>query len=312
MSIERIIEYPIAILLISLLVDAIIGDPNTLHPVRGIGVLIEKLEPFFYRMKNKVLGGSLLVFTVSFTVLLVLFATISLSSINYILFLIISALILKSTFALKSMKTHINPVIISLKKGDIDGARVGISRIVRRDVSGLQEPLICSAAIESISEGFVDGYANSILFFSLVGLMGAMFTRIASTFDSMIGYNDERYAKFGRAAAYLDTAINFFPARLSALIFAVAAMTMGLPSWKSSELVEAKREVKSINAGWPMGSFALMLGVRLEKVGNYVINKSGRMPTVEDVDVAMRIFRRSSALYLLIAAFPILLIMSSI
>jgi adenosylcobinamide-phosphate synthase len=312
MSIERIIEYPVAILLISLLVDVIIGDPNTLHPVRGIGILIEKLEPLFYGMKNKVLGGSLLIFTVSFSILLVLSVIINLSSINYILFLIISGLILKSTFALKSMKAHIDPVIISLKKGDIAGAQVGISRIVRRDVSALQEPLICSAAIESISEGFVDGYANSIFFFSIAGLMGAMFARIASTFDSMIGYNDERYAKFGRAAAYLDTAINFFPARLSALIFSVAAITMGLPSWKYSDLMEAKREVKSVNAGWPMGSFALMLGVRLEKVGSYVINKSGRMPTVEDVDVAMKIFRRSSALYLLIAAFPILLIISFI
>lgn len=45
--------------------------------------------------------------------------------------------------------------------------------------------------------------------------------------DSMVGYKNERYLYFGRAAAKLDDAINYIPARISALFLILAAYFPG-------------------------------------------------------------------------------------
>jgi adenosylcobinamide-phosphate synthase len=45
----------------------------------------------------------------------------------------------------------------------------------------------------------------------------------------------------------------------------------------------------SPNAGYPMGAIAGALGVRLEKVGHYCLNPSGRLPNAADIRAAERI-----------------------
>lgn len=45
--------------------------------------------------------------------------------------------------------------------------------------------------------------------------------------DSMVGYKNEKYLYFGRAAAKLDDVLNYIPARISAYLMIIAAFLGG-------------------------------------------------------------------------------------
>ena len=51
--------------------------------------------------------------------------------------------------------------------------------------------------------------------------------KAVNTMDSMVGYKNDRYLHFGRAAAKLDDVVNFFPARISAFLKIGAAFLGG-------------------------------------------------------------------------------------
>jgi adenosylcobinamide-phosphate synthase len=88
--------------------------------------------------------------------------------------------------------------------------------------------------------------------------------KTASTMDSMAGYLNDRYRHFGWAAARADDALNFIPARLTAVLVAAVAPLWGLSrqgAWDAARRDAGK--LKSPNAGWPMAAVAGALGVHL-------------------------------------------------
>lgn len=142
-------------------------------------------------------------------------------------------LILKSIFcyqllAVKSLKTESMKVYIKLKKEDLEGARQAVSMIVGRDTKNLNSEEIAKAAVETVAENTSDGVIGPMFYMGLFGPLGGFFYKAVNTMDSMIGYKNEKYLYFGRAAARLDDVLNFIPSRLSAVLMMGAAFILRL------------------------------------------------------------------------------------
>ncbi len=129
--------------------------------------------------------------------------------------------------AVKSLKTESMKVYQCLKDGDLKEARLAVSMIVGRDTGGLDEEGVAKAAVETVAENTSDGVIAPMLCLAAGGPVLGFFYKAVNTMDSMVGYKNEKYLYFGRAAAKLDDAMNFIPARASACLMALCALFMG-------------------------------------------------------------------------------------
>lgn len=298
----------ITVLAVALIYDTALGEfPESIHPVVWVGKFIERLDLLFRKHHNKIFSGTVFVVFVEsvFIVFLIIIQDISLPFVAA--YVIVSAFFLKSSFAMKSMRDHVKPIIRALEKNNLDEARMFLSRTVRRDTKDLDRGLICSAAVETVSEGLVDGFTGPMFYFSFFLTPGSFFYRISNTFDSEIGYNDSRNSEFGRFAARLDTAMNFIPARMTAYFVYLSSFIMGMHT-ASYRLRDMSQRTKSRNAGWPMTSFSNIMGIRLEKKGDYVINENFPFPDTEDIRISLKIHAVSGLLFTLLFTVPVILI----
>ncbi len=152
-----------------------------------------------------------------------------------------------------------------LAAGDLAAARRAISHIVGRDPDALDQPAIARAAIETLAENFADGVAAPVFWYLLLGLPGLFAYKAINTLDSMFGYRNPRYAWFGKAAARIDDAANWLPARLAGLaVVAAAALTPGAnPRAAWTTMIRDARHNPSPNAGWPEAAMAGAIAVAL-------------------------------------------------
>ena len=107
--------------------------------------------------------------------------------------------------------------------GDLDAARRTLPALVGRDPTDLDESGIAAAVIESLAENSVDAVVAPVFWAVLAGAPGAAAYRAVNTMDAMVGHRSPRYRRFGWAAARLDDAANYLPARLFAVLVVVAA-----------------------------------------------------------------------------------------
>jgi adenosylcobinamide-phosphate synthase len=204
--------------------------------------------------------------------------------------------LLKTTFAWRALHRAAGGVWQPLAADDLDAAREKLSWLVSRDASLLDEPLIAAAAIESLAENASDSVVAPLLYYLLFGLSGAFAYRAVNTLDAMIGYHG-RYEHLGKVPARLDDLLNLVPARLTALLIVAAALPGGADARQAWRVMwQDSRRTASPNAGWPMAAMAGALGVRLEKVGHYCLNASGRAPTAGDLRRAGRVVLLALAL----------------
>ena len=202
--------------------------------------------------------------------------------------LLAAALLLKPVFAIRALFQHVRPVERDLELGDLAGARKAVGRIVSRDVQSLDEAGVAAATVESLAENASDSVVAPLLYYAVFGLPGAYVYRMANTLDAMLGYRG-RYEYLGKAAARLDDLLNVVPSRLTALALTAAGwMAGGSPAGAWRTALRDSSRTASPNAGWPMAAAAGALGLRLEKVGHYVLNPEGRPPRAEDVARARR------------------------
>lgn len=176
----------------------------------------------------------------------------------------LEAIAAATLFAQHSLVSHVRAVSDALARHGIAAARAAVGRIVGRDVSVLDEAGVARAAIESAAENFSDGLVAPVFWYALLGLPGLLVFKMASTADSMIGHRSARHEAFGWAAARLDDLLNIVPARLSAVLFAAAAASIGANP--GGALVAAGRDAsrhRSPNAGWPEAAAAGALGLKL-------------------------------------------------
>ena len=242
---------------------------QNLHPVIGIGHLINFLESFFYpvpknRKKEFVSGFILTVIVVLSCYLAVKVLLFVSSRAGMLFFYPIFFYLVYTAIACGGLAREAQNVLTTLQANGVTEARVALARIVGRETDQLDEEEIYRAVIETVAENFSDGVVAPLFYFWLGGLPLAWAYKAVNTLDSMLGYKDQRYLYFGRSAAYLDDIANFIPARLSALLLITAAAVKGL-DWRYGWqiLKRDRRAHASPNSGYPEAAMAGILGLRL-------------------------------------------------
>ena len=290
----------------ALLWDRYFGEPPArVHPVVGVGKVIDRAMEHGIRGDRRedqargllmAVGVPVAVFGMTAT------AMGALGRLGSIPAIVGRAFLLKSSFAISAMETEGRRVSAALGAGDLPGARESLSGIVSRDVSALDESGVASAAISTIAENVADSAVGPMLAYGIFGVPGAMAYRAINTMDTMAGYRDHR-ADFGRAAAKLDDAANWVPARVAGgAVVASAAMT-GMDSRSAVRtMLREHSRTESPNGGWPIGATAGALGVEVEKVGHYRLGPEGRKATPPDIDRSLRLFAGAAAVGAVIAA----------
>jgi len=207
------------------LIDLAIGDPRFLpHPVIFIGRLISYLEKLIRKMiKNERVGGIILVIGVLLITGILTHGLIILAYKIYMpLGVILESLLIYQIMATKSLREESMKVARALDDSLEDGRRA-VSYIVGRDTKELDEKGVIKATVETVAENTTDGIVAPIIFCSIGGAGFGMIYKAVNTMDSMVGYKNEKYIKFGTAAAKLDDLVNYIPARITAIIMIIAS-----------------------------------------------------------------------------------------
>ncbi|HEX9269707.1 MAG TPA: adenosylcobinamide-phosphate synthase CbiB [Candidatus Limnocylindria bacterium] len=195
-----------------------------------------------------------------------------------------SVWLLKSAFAMRELLLSGDRVEQALRRGDVAAARERLTALVSRDTSELRPDEAASAAIESLAENLADSFIAPLLFYRIGGLPAALAYRAVNTADAMVGYHG-KYERIGKAAARLDDALNYVPARISAFALIAAAALTGQGDARGALDVALRdhRRTASPNAGWPMAAAAGALGVRLAKRDHYSLGDGRRPPGPDDI-----------------------------
>jgi adenosylcobinamide-phosphate synthase len=273
---ERILPWSAAALAAGFVLDLLIGDPrNFPHLVRLFGRLIAFAEKRF-RAEDQNPGTQLfcgLCFVCSVTALcaglplaILLFAYWAHPAAGFV----VETLLCHQLIAVKDLKTESMAVYKSLAAQDIAGARNAVSLIVGRDTENLDEAGIARAAVETVAENTGDGVASPLFYLLLGGPALGCFYKAVNTMDSMVGYKNEQYLYFGRAAARLDDALNFLPSRLCALAMIGAAAILGYDAAGALRIFRRdRRKHPSPNSAQTEAACAGALGIRLAGPNRY-------------------------------------------
>jgi adenosylcobinamide-phosphate synthase len=256
------------LLISAFLLDLVIGDPRAVpHPVVLMGKVISYGErQLFSRKKRRAfLAGmalSLLVIALSAVTAWALVAFFHL--LPFWLSFIATAALGSTTLATRGLLDAVGDIEAPLRAGDILVAREKLSQIVGRETIDLNQDKVMRASLESLSESTCDGIIAPLFYLFLGGVPLAMAYKAVSTLDSMIGYRTDRYLYFGKFAARLDDAMNFVPARLTALFIVIATLAMRLNPGRALRVAwRDHANHLSPNAGYPEAALAGAFGIRL-------------------------------------------------
>ena len=310
----------ISIIGFAILIDLILGDPkNRYHPTAWIGTFIAKLTTITKNQNStfEKVGGIIMIITISSVVVLLLSGLnfgISLISVDYIsliLSVVIGALLLKTTIAIRGMEKHAISVLDSLESNDLDLARNYLSMIVKRNTTKLDKNHVLSGVLESISENTVDGITGPMFYYAFFGLFGAFVYRIINTADSMVGYKNDIFKNLGWFTAKCDTILNYIPSRLTGLMMVISAAILK-NNWRNSYKVMIRdgKKTESHNAGYPMAALAGALETKFEKINHYKLGDGEITLTRDHVLSAIKIMKLTSILFFGIITIPIIFVLS--
>lgn len=254
----------------ALVVDTIFGDPRSkYHPVVLIGNCISFYESILYKKnttpKHQTILGISTVLLVLMSVMIVVTGLLFIGgTIHPLGYSIVSLLCLYISMSPRCLAEAGIEIANLLRKQDILEARRKVGWIVGRRTSDLDESEITRATIETVAENTVDGIISPLFWFVLLGPWGAIGYRAINTMDSMLGYKNDRYLYFGRFAARLDDVVNYIPARLTLVLFVIAAFLCG-KDWKHALCIAARDAAKhpSPNGGYAEAPVAGALHIRL-------------------------------------------------
>ena len=258
-------------------IDLFLGDPAWMpHPVVFMGRCISALEKLLRRIfpktpKGELAGGVVLAAvlplgTLVFTGLCVW----GLGLVHPVFSFCLQVLWCWQALAVKGLRQESENVRHALTDGTLDDARKAVSRIVGRDTAALSREGVIRAAVETVAENFSDGVAAPLFWMLIGGAPLALAYKAVNTMDSMVGYKNDRYLYFGRAAAKLDDAANWLPSRLAALLLVAAAPLTGQNAGRAFALWRRdRRKHASPNSAQTESAMAGALGVRLAGPASY-------------------------------------------
>lgn len=292
MSFDGALAMPLAALA-AVLADHLLGEARRWHPLVGFGRLAALIEA---RLNRRRLPGGMLAWLLAVGPWVALAAWLR----PHAPFAV-DVVLLYFSLGARSLTEHAAAIAGPLREGRLDEARQRVGWIVSRDTSALDATGVATAGVESVLENGNDAIFGALFWFALLGGPGALLFRLANTLDAMWGYRNERYNLFGRPAARLDDALNWLPARLTALSYALLGQTrQALACWRTQAPLW-----DSPNAGPVMAAGAGSLGVRLGGVAIYhgqpEIRPSlgaGSPPAADDLERAITLIRRSLWLWL--------------
>ena len=292
-------RHAVAVVLLAVAIDLAFGDPpNRWHPVAWIGRALSAGRERLCHGSPTVLfvsGGALTLGVIALAAVaggLVAMLAHVLGAAG----VLVQAVALKSTLALRDLARAARGVASALAANDLAGARTQLGfHLVSRPTAALDSSQVASGAIESMAENFTDAFVAPLLFYLVLGLPGALAYRALNTADTMLGYHDGPLEYFGKLAAKLDDLANLIPAPLAAVAIVAAAGHTARAAW--SVMIRDHDRTASPNAGWTMSATAGALHVTLEKPAAYRLGH-GRPPTASDIDRSIRLVTLASAIFL--------------
>ena len=291
-------------MVVAMVADALMGWPDRLfarvgHPVSWLGRIIAALDARLNRssdtpVQRRIAGAA--------TALIVIILAAGFGCVvqrvipSGLIGTVLLGILAWPFVAFRSLYDHVAAVRDPLRAGNVEAARKAVSMIVGRDPAMLDEAGIARAAIESLAENASDGIVAPVFWGVLFGLPGIIGYKAVNTLDSMIGHRTDRHEAFGWAAARIDDAANFIPARLTGLLFVLLAGSRRLQAM--SCMLNDARQHRSINAGWPEAGMAGALAVRLcgprsydgEPANEPWLNGSASDPAAADITRGLELY----------------------
>lgn len=267
---------PILPIIIGFIVDLLLGDPQGWpHPVRWIGNSItfvqQKIRKLCTNDASLKWGGLWLWLIIVGGTFLVTWGLLYLLGLwSWWVSFIVQCVLAYTILATKCLKDAALSVYQALDTGTVEQARVQLSYIVGRDTTELDKPQMTRAVVETVAENSVDGIIAPLFYLFIGGVPLAMVYKAVNTLDSMVGYQTPKYKAIGYFSAKLDDVFNYIPARISWLLFALAAYLLKLNA-KAALVIgwRDRRKHKSPNCAWSEATVAGALGVRLGGPNNY-------------------------------------------
>ena len=298
-------------LFVGWMLDIIFGDPAKLpHPIVWFGKAIAFFEHRLNKGSHRKLKGALVAISLIVSVFIVtylirhylsLLPSITGRGWGWVFDSIVIFFCLAGTTLIREVRQVFLAVDRSLEEG-----RKQVARIVGRDTTGLSAQEVRTAALETLAENLSDGVIAPLFWLAILGVPGMMAYKMINTLDSMIGYKTERYKDFGCWAAHIDDIANYIPARLTALLMAIASPKKGLLRfiWRYG------RQHASPNSGYPEATLAGILNCRFGGPHYYFgqlfpkpyIGENERELTTLDMQRAIRINRIAEMLMVILTA----------
>ncbi|HEB63467.1 MAG TPA: cobalamin biosynthesis protein [Gammaproteobacteria bacterium] len=293
-------------LLFAIFLDSTLGEPRHKHPLVGFGHLVNFVEQSIYqssRMRGVVATLLLLV--------PLIFVTHFIADIPLIGFLF-EITVLYLAIGGRSLAEHAMKVYDALKEGDLESARAGVSNLVSRDTESMNENDTARATIESVLENGNDAVFGALFWFIVAGAPGVVLYRLTNTLDAMWGYKTERYFHFGWAAARLDDLLNYIPARLTALTYALLGhFETAIQCWRTQGHLW-----KSPNGGPVMAAGAGALNIKLGGAAVYhgelkeqTVLGEGQPAEADDIPRAVKLIKNGTWLWIGVAIFSALFLL---
>jgi adenosylcobinamide-phosphate synthase len=288
-----------SIAIVAVALDYILGEPRRYHPLVGFGLLADKLSAWFNPGSHQNKPAQRLVGTCVLALLLAPFILLAywLCHIGLIS-IVANTLLLYFAIGHKSLHEHARAVTSALNSNNEALAKTAASYMVSRDSAAIA-PI--PATVESVLENGNDGVFGALFWFFIAGGAGALAFRLANTMDAMWGYKTPRFYYFGWAAARLDDVLNYIPARLTAITYALLGHTrLAFRCWKRQAPLW-----DSPNAGPVMAAGAGALNIKLGGAARYQdewherpVLGAGAAPVASDIERALALVRHGVYIWL--------------
>ncbi|MDE2430783.1 MAG: cobalamin biosynthesis protein [Burkholderiales bacterium] len=287
---------------LGMLLDLMLGEAKRWHPLVGFGRLATRIAAWLHHdQASRWTGGVAWSLAVLPPVILVQAGLLWAARNSLWLAPVLHAVLLYFCLGLRSLRDHTAPIQAALEESDLASARQRTSFIVSRDTDDADETDLAKASVESLLENGCDAVFGTLFWFVLLGGAGALLYRLSNTLDAMWGYRTPRWLRFGCVAARIDDGLNWIPARLTALCYALLGNTqLALECWQ----YQAPRW-PSPNAGPVMASGAGALELALGGAARYDGVEEirpplgrGNLPVAADIARAWRLVLGSAMLWL--------------